>query len=162
LPYKDPNRSGYVAKIYGGCLMVRKDILDQVGWFDERFFMYGEDVDLCRKITDAGWKLYYLSESVIIHLCGGASGAASSSFSTLMKCESISKVMQKYYSYPGSILYRFFIFFGSSIRLIMLLIIKMLSLFSSIGKKIDYKNSFNKYMSMVKWSLNLQKPIIKT
>jgi GT2 family glycosyltransferase len=162
LPYVDPNKSGYVAKLYGGCLMVRKSILDQVGWFDDRFFMYGEDVDLCRKITDAEWKLYYLSEAVIIHLCGGASGETTSDFSILMKCESISKLMQKYYGNAGRILYKLAIFSGANIRLLILAFLKMTSPIFSVSRKFDYHNSFQKYMAMIKWCLNLQKPVIKT
>ena len=73
------------------------EVLERVGWFDIRFFMYCEDVDLCRRINDAGWKLYYLSDAEVIHLAGGASKKRSNQFSTLLTCESIAKLMKKYY-----------------------------------------------------------------
>lgn len=161
LPYIDPNVNSVVSKLYGGCLMVRKSVLDQVGWFDERFFMYGEDVDLCRRITDAGWKLFYLSDAEIIHLCGGASGEAPSNFSVLMKCESISKLMMKYHGNTGALLYRLVIFVGSIFRLLALSILKIVSSLSKTSHDVDHQNTYRKYIAMIKWCVNLQKPEIK-
>ena len=160
LPYQDPNNSAYVNKLYGGCLLVRKSVLDRVGWFDERFFMSGEDVDLCRRIVDAGWKLYYMSDAVIIHLCGGASSKSTSDFSTLMMCDSISKLIGKYDGVIGYILYRLAIFAGSNVRLLILLIVKICRLNIQDSLTADYENSINKYKAMLKWSLNLQRPTI--
>ena len=161
-PYHDPNISGYVSKLYGGCLMVRKEVLDQIGYFDERFFMYCEDVDLCKRIIEGGWKLFYMSEVEIIHLVGGATSRASDHFSTLMMCESVSKMIEKYYKKRGKLFYRLAVFSGSYVRLFILILFKIISmiLFPNI-LKIDYKKSFSKYIMMIKWSLNLQKPIIK-
>ena len=161
LPYKDHNTSGYVSKLYGGNLMVRREVIEQVGSFDERFFMYGEDVDLCRRITDAGWKLYYLSTAEIVHLIGGASEKASSNFSALMRCESISKLMQKYYGNTGAISYRIVIFSGSIFRLLISSVLKIVSSLSKTGYDVNYRNTCRKYIAMIKWCLNLQKPEIK-
>jgi GT2 family glycosyltransferase len=160
LPYVDPRKSGYVIKLYGGCLMVRKTVLDRVGCFDERFFMYGEDVDLCRRINDAGYKLYYLSESEIIHYCGGASKKAVSNFSTLVMCDSISKLIEKYNGSTGRLLYRAAILSGSIARLIPLLAMKAGSAIFSDGLSGKYSNSISKFMTMIKWSINLERPAI--
>jgi len=56
----------------GAALMFRKSALDQTGLFDERFFMYMEEVDLCKRIRDAGWKIYYCAEAKMIHDAGGS------------------------------------------------------------------------------------------
>lgn len=161
LPYIDPKKNSIVSKLYGGCLMVRKSVLEKVGWFDERFFMYGEDVDLCRRTIDAGWKLFYLSDAEIIHLCGGASGEAPSNFSVLMKCESISKLMRKYHGNTGALLYRLVIFIGSIFRLLALSILKIVSSLSKTSHDVNHQNTYRKYIAMIKWCLNLQKPEIK-
>lgn len=158
LPYIDPNKNSEVSKLYGGCLMVRTSVLDQVGWFDERFFMYLEDVDLCRRITDAGWKLYYLSDAEIIHICGGAGGEASTNFSILMTCESTLKLMHKYYGNLGALLFKIVIFVGSIFRLLILSILKLV-LF--LFKKDYHPHTYHKYIAMLKWCLNLEKPKIK-
>lgn len=53
--------------IMGSCLFVRKSVLDKVGAFDERFFMYFEDTDLCRRIRRAGFKVLYCPAAAVIH-----------------------------------------------------------------------------------------------
>lgn len=162
LPYKNPEHSGFVSKLYGGCLMVRREIFEQIGYFDDRFFMYGEDVDLCQRILKNGWKLYYLSEAQIIHIGAGASNNSSSQFSTLMMCESILKLMEKYYGNNGKLMYRLVIFTGSQFRLLVLLFLKVLSLFGLLSVSGEnLKGLYNKYLTMLKWSLKLQKPVIK-
>ncbi len=53
--------------LLGSCLCIRKKALDQVGGFDERFFLYFEDTDLCRRFWTAGWCVVYYPEARIIH-----------------------------------------------------------------------------------------------
>jgi GT2 family glycosyltransferase len=57
----------------GAFMMVPRKILEQAGGFDERFFMYGEDVDLSYRIQQAGYKNYYFAESSILHFKGESS-----------------------------------------------------------------------------------------
>jgi len=54
----------------GAALMVRGETLAQVGGFDERFFMYCEEIDLCRRIRGLGWDVYCVPEAEIVHLVG--------------------------------------------------------------------------------------------
>jgi GT2 family glycosyltransferase len=54
----------------GAFMFMRKDALDQVGWLDEDFFMYGEDIDLSWRIIQGGWKNAYFAETSIIHYKG--------------------------------------------------------------------------------------------
>lgn len=54
----------------GAFMMIRKEVLDKTGGFDEVFFMYGEDVDLSYRIQKAGYKNFYFSGSSIIHFKG--------------------------------------------------------------------------------------------
>ena len=57
----------------GAALMLRKKVLSQVGNFDESYFLYMEDVDLCERIIRAGWKIYYYPVAEFIHDAGGSS-----------------------------------------------------------------------------------------
>ncbi len=59
--------------IMGSCLLVKKSVLEQVGLFDERFFMYFEDTDLAMRIRKAGFKVVYVKEAVVVHDHGRAS-----------------------------------------------------------------------------------------
>lgn len=49
------------------CLMVRKSALDRVGFFDPRYFMFGEDLDLCYRLKMGGWKVFYLPSASAEH-----------------------------------------------------------------------------------------------
>lgn len=57
----------------GAFMFIRKNVLDEVGFLDETFFMYGEDIDLCYRIKKAGWKIVYYGKSEITHLKGASS-----------------------------------------------------------------------------------------
>lgn len=58
----------------GASLMLRRQVLEQVGGFDEAFFLYYEEVDLCRRIQAAGWELWYVPESRVMHVRGQSTG----------------------------------------------------------------------------------------
>jgi N-acetylglucosaminyl-diphospho-decaprenol L-rhamnosyltransferase len=157
LPYHDPTKNGYVVKLFGGCLMVRKEVLETVGSFDERFFMYAEDADLSRRIVNAGWKLYYMSEAEIIHICGKASEKAGINLSHMMQCESICKYMDKYYGTTGKILYKWIIFLRASISLMALLVLRAISFIFTTLKMSDYRQRYEKNLTSIKWSLGILK-----
>lgn len=69
-----------VAWILGSCMMVSRKAIDQVGLMDERFFMYMEDVDWCRRFWKNGWKVYYYPEVEVVHYYARASAAESNFF----------------------------------------------------------------------------------
>jgi N-acetylglucosaminyl-diphospho-decaprenol L-rhamnosyltransferase len=54
----------------GAALMVRGETLAQVGGFDERFFMYCEEIDLCQRVRAMGWTIYCVPQAEIVHLVG--------------------------------------------------------------------------------------------
>ena len=53
--------------LVGGCLLIRKDIFTAVGGFDERYFMYYEDIDLCRTLWQNNHKVYYVHNAELVH-----------------------------------------------------------------------------------------------
>jgi GT2 family glycosyltransferase len=57
----------------GSALMVRQETFEEIGLFDERFFMYCEDVDWCKRAKDAGWRVVYYPEVELSHRIGAAS-----------------------------------------------------------------------------------------
>ncbi|KKQ61344.1 MAG: Glycosyl transferase family 2 [Parcubacteria group bacterium GW2011_GWE2_38_18] len=63
----DLSRPQAVDWIQGSCLLIKKEVIDKVGMFDERFFMYLEDTDLCKRISLAGWKVVYLPTAEVFH-----------------------------------------------------------------------------------------------
>lgn len=70
LTHLDPEQTAEIEVLSGSCMMVRKAAMDQVGLLDEDYFMYGEDIDWCYRFHQAGWKIYYLPTTAIIHFRG--------------------------------------------------------------------------------------------
>ena len=76
----DPNIRGYLAEfcsteqevdwLSGSCLLLRREALRQAGLLDESFFMYFEDIDLCKRLRDHSWKVIYCPMSKILHYSG--------------------------------------------------------------------------------------------
>lgn len=73
LSFLDPDEVHAVEAVSGACMFARKSAVDQVGLLDERFFMYGEDLDWCLRISQAGWKIYYVPQAQIVHYFGSGS-----------------------------------------------------------------------------------------
>lgn len=69
-----PDRSVRVDWSAGASMMIRMDVLDQVGLFDEGFFLYFEETDLCRRAAKAGWETHYVWESEIAHIGSASTG----------------------------------------------------------------------------------------
>ena len=51
----------------GAFMLARREALESAGWFDERYFMYSEETDLCRRIKTAGWEIRHLPQMTILH-----------------------------------------------------------------------------------------------
>jgi GT2 family glycosyltransferase/glycosyltransferase involved in cell wall biosynthesis len=59
--------------ISGACMIIRRKAIEEIAGFDERFFLYWEDTDICRRIKEAGWKVVYHPKAKIIHSVGVSS-----------------------------------------------------------------------------------------
>jgi GT2 family glycosyltransferase len=70
LTYLDKDETNSVDILAGAFMMLRKSVLGKTGLLDEKFFMYGEDIDLSYRIMKAGYKNYYFPEAKIIHYKG--------------------------------------------------------------------------------------------
>ena len=68
-----PSGPAGVDWVSGACMMVRRETFQGIGGLDERFFMYFEDADLCRRSREAGWSVYYLPQIEVLHLTGASS-----------------------------------------------------------------------------------------
>jgi N-acetylglucosaminyl-diphospho-decaprenol L-rhamnosyltransferase len=73
LTYADPDQPMEVDAVCGACLVIRRVVVDRIGLLDERFFMYGEDLDWCLRARQAGWVVRYEPEVVVKHQHGAAS-----------------------------------------------------------------------------------------
>jgi hypothetical protein len=74
MPWFRHDRIVEVDWIQGTFLVVRGEVVRTVGGFDDEFFMYGEEMDWCRRIQNAGWRVVFLPEPPVVHI-GGASSS---------------------------------------------------------------------------------------
>ncbi len=72
--YIAPNKVHEVDALQGAFFLVRKKTLDSVDWFDEDYFLDGEDIDLSWKIKNAGWRIIYYPKVKILHIKGVTKG----------------------------------------------------------------------------------------
>lgn len=83
---KDPRFTGYllthldndqvneVKAISGSCMMIRRQVIEQIGYMDELYFAYQEDADFCFAARKAGWKIFYIPDARVLHY-GGEGGS---------------------------------------------------------------------------------------
>ena len=74
LTHIDNNQVSEVKAVSGSCMMIRKEVVTQIGYLDERYFAYQEDTDYCFHARQAGWKVYYVPLAEVIHY-GGQGGS---------------------------------------------------------------------------------------
>jgi GT2 family glycosyltransferase len=61
---------GDIAWVLGASMIALRDTVEDLGGFDERFFLYGEDLDLCLRLRKAGWAIGYIPDTIIVHWGG--------------------------------------------------------------------------------------------
>ncbi|KRE51045.1 glycosyltransferase family 2 protein [Paenibacillus sp. Soil724D2] len=73
LGYLSPDEEYPIDSLVGAFMLIRREAIEQVGMLDEEFFMYGEDIDWCYRIKEAGWVNYYYPRTQIVHYKGASS-----------------------------------------------------------------------------------------
>jgi GT2 family glycosyltransferase len=104
----DENQNHVVDVLAGAFMLIRKDVLDQTGSFDETFFMYGEDVDLSYRIQKAGFTNHYFSGSSIIHFKGESTKRGSMNY-VRMFYNAMSIFVRKHYGGKKAGIFNLFI-----------------------------------------------------
>jgi len=108
LGYLSKNKVHEVDVLSGAFMLMRKSVLDEIGFLDERFFMYGEDVDLSYRIQLAGFKNFYFPKTTIIHYKGESTKKGSLNY-VKMFYQSMSLFAEKHFSNGMANIYHTFI-----------------------------------------------------
>lgn len=111
----------------GAFMFIRFEVLNEVGFLDESFFMYGEDIDLCLRIKEAGWKIIYYGESKITHFKGASSKKQKSKL-IYEFYHAMYIYYKKHHAYNTSFIVNFVVYIGMALLCI-------LKLFLNIFKK---------------------------
>lgn len=115
LTYLNPDDTYPVPAISGSFMMIKKQVLDKVGHFDERFFMYCEDIDLCHRINLEGYKIYYVPTSQIIHYKGESTKKNNIDYVITFN-KALYQFFKKYHAKKTLFLFRWLIVLGIIVR----------------------------------------------
>ena len=97
LTYLDENEINEVDAVSGAFMMFPREVYNKIGGFDPDFFMYGEDLDLCYRIQKAGYKVYYVPTTEVIHY-KGESTKRSSIDETMIFYDAMKIFVKKHFS----------------------------------------------------------------
>ncbi len=121
LGHLNKDETNKVEILAGAFMMIRKTVLDKIGYLDEAFFMYGEDIDLSYRIIQAGYDNYYFPESTIIHYKGESTKKGSINY-VMVFYKAMIIFANKHFSAKKAWLYRILIniaiYFRASIGII--------------------------------------------
>jgi hypothetical protein len=74
LKHLDLSQTHEIDALAGAFMIVRREAGEEVGWWDEDYFFYGEDLDFCYMLQQKGWKIYYVPEFSVLHYKGVSGG----------------------------------------------------------------------------------------
>lgn len=74
LGWMDLSKEHEIDSLGGSFMLVRREAGDQVGWWDNDYFFYGEDIDFCYRLKEKGWKIFYIPQVKTLHYKGVSSG----------------------------------------------------------------------------------------
>lgn len=119
LLYMPQDQAYDVQSVAGVFMLTRKEIIKQVGGLDENFFMYGEDLDWCFRVYQAGFRIYYYPKTRIIHH-KGASSKKLKKESLIQFYKSLKILYDKYYASQNNKFYNFIVYSFLNFRINML------------------------------------------
>ena len=131
-----------------GCFwMVRRTAIDEVGLLDERFFIYSEDKDWCKRFHEKGWEVIYFPEAKAIHYGGASSANAPIRFYLEMQKANL-QYWDKHHGSISTVLFRWMLIINNLCRLIGYKIIKTYAGESSknIIEKIERSKAFLRWI----------------
>lgn len=114
----DTHTPRQVEVLLGACILARREALDSVGPLDETYFMFSEEVDLCFRLRQAGWQLYWIPKAQIIHYGGQSTQqVALDMFLQLYRGKLL--YFRKHYGRFAGMVYKLILLFSSSFRLVL-------------------------------------------
>jgi GT2 family glycosyltransferase len=114
----NPTQPHLVDSLLGACILVRRQVLEEVGLLDEEYFMYSEEIDLCYRVIEAGWPIYWVPQAQVIHY-GGQSTQQVSARMFLHLYSSKLRYFRKHHGKYSALAYKLIIFIATLARLMM-------------------------------------------
>ncbi len=145
-----------VEMLPGTCIMLRRDVFEQVGRFNEKYFMYAEDIELSYRVKATGRTNYYVPTAAVIHHGGRSSEQQNESyFSTVMIRESVWQFLRTTHGELYGSLYRITTCLAALLRLTLLSLVRLLP----IGHKRRSRatRSARKWAKVLRWSVGRER-----
>ena len=137
--------------VLSGCFwMIRREASDEVGLLDEDFFIYGEDIDWCKRFHKAGWDVVFYPDAEVIHIGGASSANAPIKFYLEMQKADL-QYWRKHHGRSGQVMYGMIIILRQVLRIIH-------GIFQYILHKSQRKtNSFKlkRSLACIRWILHI-------
>jgi GT2 family glycosyltransferase len=100
--------------VVGACMILRREALGKAGLFDEGIFLYFEEIDLCYRIKQEGWKILYTPEARVCH--HGGQSSPSSEYAVQQNLISLEYLFRKHYGRMSAAILHIFMFIGSAMK----------------------------------------------
>jgi hypothetical protein len=150
--FEENNGPVRVEAISGACMLAKREVIEKVGSFSTDYFMYCEDMDLCSKISEAGWNIYYVPNAMIIHHAGGSSASREeSNFSSIMLRESLIHFFEVHRGRSYAAFYRFSTFLVSLCRMTLLIVMLPMAIHPRGYRLLS--RALKKWWNIFEWSL---------
>jgi GT2 family glycosyltransferase len=162
LSYWDHKNNRDIDCLCGACIMVKKEVNDSIKGFNEKYFMYGEDIELCLKIKKDGWKIYYLADESIYHFSKASSSQQRKLFFSLILTYDADLIfIRDNYGFNKALQFSIAVLLGSIVRV-------SVALIAAIYYKVTLNGSgtrnslklLSKYCTLLLWAIKLKKSIL--
>ena len=147
-----------VEGISGACLVTPRALFEQLGGFNEDYFMYYEDMDYCLKVRKAGWTNYYVPAAVIVHHGGKSAGGEHSRFSSVMMSETGWRFFRTHRGAAQAALFRASLAVKAVARVCLLGLMGLAPVSEERRKWI--KSALVKWTSVLRWAFGGEKGIV--
>ncbi len=140
--------------VSGSCMVVRRKAIDDVGLLDERFFLFWEDVDWCKRMWKRGWKVSYYPQASIEHYVGGSS-EQNLTRAVFEFHKSAYRYFKKYFK-PYCLIFKPVVFLGLCFRFFVLLFLRfarrwIVKLMQDAKTTVVQNKRINSFTSLAKW-----------
>lgn len=143
-----------VQVVSGACLMVKRQAFEKIGRFSTEYFMYAEEMDLCYRLRQAGYKVCHVGDAEVVHFGGQSTKKKGDGFSDTVMRESVFKLLKKFRGNLYACVYRAALFLSAGVRLAILS--PLLALGSTMPNHQDIRGTFRKWRKIASWSLRLE------
>jgi len=144
-----------VEMLPGTCVMLRREVFEEAGRFNEKYFMYAEDVELNYRVKAAGWTNYYVSKAVVVHHGGSSSEQKSESFfSTVMIREAVWEFLRASRTEWYALAYRATTCLAAVTRIAVLCLLRFPTFSHEIRSRATYRS--HKWTKVLRWCVGLE------